>query len=208
MPQDTIHRLRIELRHIRPKIWRRIELPSDYTFWHLHHAIQNAMGWADDHLHDFRLGTRRDQTVISPDEEDLGDFMMGNRHVRSLLEWETPIADHLAKKGDKAIYTYDYGDDWEHEVTVVAVAPKAPGTIYPVCVDGRRACPPEDCGGVWGYADLVEALADPKHVQHERWSSWMEDEGFDPEKFDKADVRFASAQQLQEHLKAYLEFEG
>ena len=193
MGQNTIHRLRIELRDIRPKIWRRIEVPSSYTFWDLHCAIQDVMGWFDSHLHDFRLGTRGSEVLIGPDDEDFSDC---------LLEWKTPIADHLAKKGDKTLYTYDFGDDWRHDVSVVAIAPRAADTVYPVCLDGHRACPPEDCGGPWGYADLLEALADPKHERHEDMSEWIGGK-FDPEAFDKEAVRFGNPHSRLEAWQSY-----
>lgn len=191
MPQKTIHRLRIELKDIQPKIWRRIEVPSTYTFWDLHCAIQDAMGWFDTHLHDFRIGPRRD-VLISMDDEDMPG---------SLVEWKTPIADHLAAKGDKALYTYDFGDDWGHDVSVVAIAPQATGVSYPVCVDGRRACPPEDCGGPWGYEEMIAALADPKHEQHEEMREWAGK--FDPEDFDPSGVSFYDPRQK---LKAWQEY--
>ena len=235
MPQNTIHRLRIELRHIRPKIWRRIEVPSEYTFWDLHSAIQDAMGWYDSHLHEFRVGPRREITIGTSDEDPnevqqassgggrrpllssddarafheleaifADRFMSALRELqanRRLLDRETPIADHLAKKGDTAVYAYDFGDDWLHDVRVVAIAPRAAGAAYPVCVDGRRACPPEDCGGPWNYADFLAALADPKHEEHEN-STWV-GAGFDPEQFDKAAVHFRDP---QERLKAWRKF--
>ena len=244
MPQDTIHRLRIELRRIQPKIWRRIEVPSTYTFWDLHSAIQDAMGWADSHLHEFRVGRRGREITIGTEAEEeaaesepsesfsfgdgrdplpklegLRDFqafeMAFAKHLmsrlreeiettkrRRLLEWETPIAAHLAKKGDKAVYAYDFGDDWLHNVSVVAIAPRAPGTVYPVCVDGRRACPPEDCGGPWNYADFLAVLADPKHEDHEEQRAWV-GASFDPERFDKAAVHFRNP---QERLQAWRDF--
>ena len=243
MPQDTVHRLRIELRHIQPKVWRRIEVPSTYTFWDLHSAIQDAMGWMDSHLHEFRIGRRGREITIGteaeeeaagseptesfsfdsgpsrlPKLESVADFRKFEAALarqlmsrvkeemeasdRRLLEWETPIADHLAKKGDKADYTYDFGDDWEHRVSVVAIAPRAPGTVYPVCVDGRRACPPEDCGGPWNYADFLAVLADPKHEDHEEQLDWVGG-SFDPERFDKAAVHFRNP---AERLQAWRDF--
>lgn len=192
MAKHTIHRLRIELRDVKPTIWRRIEVPSTYTFWDLHCAIQEAMGWFDSHLHDFRVGPRRD-VVVSTDDEDMPG---------ALVEWETPISDHLAKKGDRALYTYDFGDDWRHDISVVAIAPQAAGAKYPVCVDGRRACPPEDCGGPWGYADMIAALADPMDVQHQEMRDWAGAD-FDPEKFDKGAVSFEDP---RERLKAWRDY--
>ena len=214
-PKDTIHRLRIELRYIQPTIWRRIEVPSTYTFWDLHSAIQDAMGWMDSHLHEFRIGGRGREITIGTEAEeeaegsfsfDSGPSRLPNLEMeasnRSLLEWETPIADHLAKKGDEADYAYDFGDDWQHSVSVVAIAPRAPGTVYPVCVDGRRACPPEDCGGPWNYADFLAVLADPKHEDHEEQLDWVGG-SFDPERFDKAAVHF---QNPAERLRAWRDF--
>ena len=199
MTQDTIHRFRIELRVIRPKIWRRIEVPSTCSFWDLHSAIQDAMGWSDSHLHDFRFSCDDSQILVSPEDESDDDFTYGGVEVHQLLDWETPIADYFVEKGDRVLYTYAFGEDWRHNVTLTAVAPRAADTVYPVCVGGRRACPPEGCGGPWSYPDFLAALADPKHEDREHWSSWVGC-GFDPEHFDQVAVQFRNP---QERLQAW-----
>ena len=129
-----------------PPIWRRIQVPDTYSFWDLHVALQDAMGWLDYHLHVFR--------VAGPDEgarfsRSASRTMTPSRATsRSLPGWEIPITRHFARPGTVVQYEYDFGDGWEHELTLEAIQPRQPGQKYPLCVDGARACPPEDCGGV------------------------------------------------------------
>jgi hypothetical protein len=86
-----------------------------------------------------------------------------------------------------ASYTYDFGDNWEHTIQIEKVVDAEPGIRYPRCIDGKRACPPEDCGGAWGYGDFLKAIQDPKHSEHEEMTEWIGGE-FDPEEFDLAAV--------------------
>jgi hypothetical protein len=134
----------------------------------LHVVIQVAMGWENAHLHDFKVKGVR----YSEFSEDIGDGAEGSTAV-------TLRGLGLRRKGQKFLYNYDFGDDWLHEITVEAVSPIEPGTECPRCLAGRRACPPEDSGGVFGYYRLLEALADPNHPEHEECADWI-DPGFDP----------------------------
>jgi hypothetical protein len=175
---DT-YQLKITLANIRPAIWRRVQVPGSMSLAELHHVIQTTMGWEDSHLHEFDINGERygvpGRDVATP----YGGPKVHNEATTSLRG--------VAGAGDRMLYTYDFGDDWEHLVVVEDVLESDPGTALPVCIGGRRACPPEDVGGAWGYADVLEALDDPEHANHEHWTDWIEPD-FDPERFDAAEV--------------------
>jgi Plasmid pRiA4b ORF-3-like protein len=171
---QTVHQLDVTLNDIEPRIWRRIEVPSSITLAALHDVIQRAMGWQGYHLHQFEIG----DTVYGVDDgEGWGPDAVDENRAR--------LAD-VAPEGTVFTYEYDFGDSWQHSIKVVQVAAPAT-TSYPRCVAGERACPPEDCGGAWAYAELVEALADPRHEQHGELLEWVGD-SFDPAEFDLAQV--------------------
>jgi Plasmid pRiA4b ORF-3-like protein len=176
----SIHQLKVTLEGIRPPIWRRILVRSDVNLAGLHQIIQSAMGWNDSHLHDFTAGG------ISYGDRSFGEDMdvEDERKVR--------LSEIAPQPKDRFRYMYDFGDGWEHIILVEAVKTPEAGARYPVCVTGKRACPPEDCGGVWGYADMLEALADPEHPEHDELKEWI-GESFDPEMFDleQANLRLA-----------------
>lgn len=186
---DHALQFKVKLEGGRPPIWRRIQILCDATFWDLHVAIQDAMGWFDRHLHEFRLATRlRSDTpcIGIPDDE----FPESDPVFRDTWPgWEIPVSALLNLAMRKAIYTYDFGDGWEHTVVLEKILPREPDTVYPRCVGGRRACPPEDCGGIPGYEELLEVLADPDHPQREERLSWVGPD-FDPDRFDKDTVVF------------------
>lgn len=166
----SIFRIKVALRHVSPPVWRRIEVPADITLDRLHDVLQVVMDWSDYHLHCFRAG-RVTYGLPDPDyPHDVAD----ERGVR---------LDRVAGEGDTPVYEYDFGDSWEHSLKVEKVVPAEPGVRYPRCTDGRRAVPPEDCGGVGGYQHLLEVLADPGHEEHEEMVEWVGGL-FDPEAFD------------------------
>ncbi len=174
--KTPIHRIKVTLRHIAPPIWRRIEVPGDITLGRLHKILQAAMGWTDSHLHAFRAG---DATYGVPDPEaDSPGDMQNERNAR---------LDRIAGEGDTLMYEYDFGDGWEHEIKIEKIVPADPTAHYPRCTAGRRACPPEDCGGPWGYEHLLEVLRDPKHEEHEERIEWI-GEDLDPDVFDLDEV--------------------
>jgi hypothetical protein len=183
-----IFQFKITLQDIQPVIWRRIQVPENDTFWDLHVAIQDAMGWQDCHLHQFDILNPKtgvtDQIGIPADDTGEIEFVPG---------WECWIADYFIPDNKKAVYLYDFGDCWMHEIHLEKVLPRGKTASYPRCLDGERACPPEDCGGVRGYADLLKILVDPKHTKYEETREWA-GEGFDPEHFDKKTVQFLDPQ--------------
>jgi hypothetical protein len=185
-PQD-IYQIKVTLLGTSPPIWRRLLVPADLTLEQLHDVLQLAMGWEDCHMHDFRIGHQR---FGKPDPNDrlMGLPAVGNeRTVR--------LSSVLGKVGAKAVYTYDFGDSWEHAIAVEKMLPPQPGLAYPVCIEGKRHGPPEDCGGIPGFYNLLEAVTDSAHDQHEELCDWLGGD-FDPEAFsvDEVNRRLAPLQ--------------
>jgi len=162
--------LRVELRDITPSIWRRLAVPAELTLDVLHDVLQVAFGWTDSHLHDFHLAGVR---FGMPDVED---------ELLLVDERAAPIG-AVAAQGAVFLYRYDYGDDWEHDITVESISEPGPGPIVVECLEGARACPPEDCGGPPGYENLLRVLADPTDEEHRDMKRWV-GRGFDSERLD------------------------
>ncbi len=172
-----VYQIKVQLRGAKPPIWRRLEVPADIRLDWLHSVIQVAFGWQDYHLHAFDTPFGQFGTA----DADLGQ----RAETRVTLEQVAPTVD------SKLRYTYDFGDDWEHDIVVEKVVDADPAVTYPRCTGGRRAAPPEDCGGVWAYAELVEILSDPRHPEHGERVEWLGLDGaadFDPARFDAAAV--------------------
>ncbi len=178
-----VYQLKITLKGIRPPIWRRILVPSTMTLPRLHQAIQISMGWTDSHLHQFIVGRTR---FGMPDP----DYNDGTRNEKSVQ-----IQQLMTQEKDTVTYEYDFGDGWEHEIKLEKILPVEKGQRLPVCVAGKRACPPDDCGGVGGYYHILEAIEDPENPEYEEILYWL-GESFDPEEFD--------LQEVNEVLKAYV----
>lgn len=177
MATQTVYQFKITLKGIRPPIWRRFQVHSDITFYELHRIIQEVMGWYDGHLHLFDLGG-----MIITDGETLAEVWEDG-----VDEQRTRLPQFIRQAGQKLRYEYDFGDGWEHELLLEKILPAEAGVHYPRCLKGKRACPPEDCGGVWGYAGLLEAMADKSHSEREMYLEWLGDE-VDPEAFDLAEI--------------------
>jgi hypothetical protein len=201
-----VHELKITLHDSKPPIWRRIAVPSNMRLSDLHQVIQVVMGWGNYHLHEFVVGNRQPK----PKREELASLNWQERYERLIICrdrcWSDPrmevegaederkmmLCELAPAVKSKFIYEYDFGDGWEHEIKVVKIGPPAEGVNYPVCLAGKLACPPEDCGGIWGYYDMLEALKDPKHEQHKEFVEWI-GRKFDPERFDLEKVNAALA---------------
>ena len=179
---------KVSLKGIEPPIWRLIEVPANYSFWDLHVAVQDAMGWLDYHLHAFRIlnsATGEVEEIGIPGDEPLDD------EHDCLPGWEVPVAEYFRHPGDRAEYEYDFGDGWKHEVVLEAIADRAPKTKYPRCLGGARACPPEDCGGTRGYEQMLSIIQDPSDEEYESTVDWLGGH-YDPDTFDPNAVRFDS----------------
>lgn len=168
---DLLIQLRIMLLDVRPTIWRRI-LIKDCTLSELHEYIQLAMGWENDHMHRFTVDGKR-----------YGMPMPNDFDMEYIDETQVKLSDFLPKSGKRFRfrYEYDFGDNWQHEILFEGYPPKEPGIKLPRCLEGERACPPEDIGGPWGYAEYLDALADPTHECHDDYMEWGG--SFDPEEF-------------------------
>jgi Plasmid pRiA4b ORF-3-like protein len=168
-----IFQLKITLKYLRPPIWRRVQVSGDITLAELHLILQAAMGWYNSHLHQFRAG----KTYYgAPSIDEFSDLnLKDGRKAR--------LGSILKKPEQKMVYEYDFGDGWEHEILLEQVLPPDSAVRYPRCLGGARACPPEDCGGVGGYANFLQAISDPEHEEHEEYLEWIGG-NFDPEKFD------------------------
>lgn len=183
-----IYEFKITLLDVKPKVWRRIQVPEEYNFWGLHVAIQNAMGWTDSHLHQFRVMNPKDGTEsylgIPNGEEFFGDL------PTTIAGWKKDIRDYFSIKDNACgYYEYDFGDGWMHEVKLEKILPAIPGCKYPICTAGKNACPPEDCGGVYGYKGFLKIINNPRHEEHQSMLEWVDGE-FDPKKFEPQKVYF------------------
>jgi len=213
--KKQVYVIRMTLNGSKPTIWRKLAVPSDIPLGELHEVIQIAMGWTDSHLHQFVLQDKglkpSPQEIarrIRQDDFD-GAFMdrMGGRRVfvTTVTPWGEPgemegededavtLAEVCPKAKSKLIYEYDFGDGWEHTIEVQKILEPESGVEYPVCLGGKKACPPEDCGGIWGYYELLDAIADPKHDRHDELREWLGGE-FDPDAFDLEEVNAVLAQ--------------
>jgi hypothetical protein len=171
----VIYQLKVTLDEIRPRIWRRLRVPGEITMADLHHVIQIAMGWSGAHRHRYVVGGE----LIGAPGLDLARSVTREIDVR-LVE--------VALERTRFRYEYDFGDRWAHEVLVERVLPSMGGASDAIaCLDGRRACPPEDCGGPDGYEELLEILDDPQHAEHADRIVWVGG-AFDAEAFDCAEV--------------------
>lgn len=183
---DKVYYFEVTLREVEPPVWRSILVPGNSSFWDLHVAIQDAMGWDDYHLHEFEIinpATGQTDRIGIPDTEYLDE----ERPV--LPDREVRISDYFSPENAAATYTYDFGDDWVHAVTLRDILDRNPQMAYPRCTGGARACPPEDCGGPWGYQDFLMAINDPGHEEHGLMLEWIGG-SFDPEAFDAGEVSF------------------
>ncbi len=178
MPDRFTYQLRIDLRGTKPPIWRRVLVPPSQPLDRLHDVIQVAMGWLDGHLHMFVKGR---QTYAVPNPWD-DDWVLPGMPA-TLDEREFGVSQLLKHEKDWLTYEYDFGDGWAHRVTLQKILSYDPSIRLPACTGGKRRCPPEDSGGVWGYYGQLEILKDPDHPEHEDVREWM-GEDFDPEEFD------------------------
>jgi hypothetical protein len=172
------YEIKLQLRGVtKPPVWRRLQIPADLSLGQLHEVIQAAMGWEDCHLHVFSDGRN--------------EYGLPDRDLGFLDEWQVSVSQLLTSVGGKVRYTYDFGDDWEHDITLEKILPAGVEVTSPVCTAGSGACPPEDCGGVWGYEDLKAILADPGAERHDEMLEWLgldSADDFNPKEFSAENV--------------------
>lgn len=181
---NQIARLKINLIKMPRPVWRRIEVPVETRLDDLHLVVQDAMGWENCHLYDFSIGTQIHYSDIDPNDpfafgEDAAEITFG--------EFCSMLPPSLTFE-----YTYDFGDTWIHKIKVEDVQVADPNTVYPRLIKAVRRCPPEDCGGPWGYADFLKAIADPDNEEREELLEWY-GEDFDPETVDVEYIQKAMA---------------
>jgi hypothetical protein len=175
--EDRFYLLKVRLLDIEPEIWRRFVVPADITLDRLHDVIQIVMGWQDYHLHDLMIGKQRYTEDPEYPEDGLEE---GNYYLVDLIK----------RKGQKFSYTYDFGDNWEHELVLEDSRYSSPDLQAEIqCIEGERACPPEDVGSVPGYYEFCEAVKNPDNEEHESWNEWYDsfpwyESGFDSERFN------------------------
>jgi hypothetical protein len=172
-----IYQIKVSLRGAKPPIWRRLLVPGDITLNRLHRTILAAFGWHGDHLHAF--------------DTAYGQFGHADRDLGHRSDTSVTLEQVAPAIKDKIRYTYDFGDDWEHDILIEKTTPADPAVNVPACIGGRRAAPPDDCGGIWGYQHLIEILADPHHPEHRDRLEWLgldDASQFTPDKFDLGQV--------------------
>lgn len=202
---NKVLQFKVSLDNSKPLIWRRILISEDSSFFDLHLAIQDSMGWLDYHLHCFYLsqkGTANPIVIRLPNPEFDDDGM-----EIVLDERSEKIASHFNRSIKQCQYEYDFGDGWSHTVLFEREVPMEADKKYPQCIAGKNACPPEDSGGVWGYIDKLEILKNPKHSEHKDILEWLCIDGpsdFDPSTFDLDEIEFRDAKQtLREYEKGF-----
>jgi len=185
---------KITIQDIYPPIWRRIIVPENYSFWDFHVAIQDAFGWDDDHLHAFRIKIKDNFQIGIPDTDEIDSSNI-------IAGWKVKINECIDKIGKKIFYEYDFGDGWEHEIVFEKITDD--DIKKPKCIDGSRACPPEDCGGVPGYEDFCEIMKKKKGKEYKEAKEWYGSD-YDPEYFNASEVKFDNPKTRLKMIQEYL----
>jgi hypothetical protein len=176
MTAGKIYQLRIQLQEVEPAVWRSVRVPAAITLTRLHKVFQIVMGWNDSHLHEFRIGAMR-YSVPDPDFPEQGVISDKRAVLQEVLK---PSISQFS-------YLYDFGDGWEHDVLIESTSSTVENESALLCLAGANACPPDDVGGPYGYAEFVKAIANPKHKEHRRYLHWCGG-AFDPKGFDLQSV--------------------
>ncbi len=175
-PADIyVYQIKVTIADIKPPIWRRVQVTSATSLYRFHEILQIVMGWSDYHLHEFII----DETHYGEPSPDYIFKMRNDKTVK--------LGQVVSEEDAKFEYIYDFGDSWHHKILVEKILPIEPDKKYPICLKGKRACPPEDCGGVSGYYEFLEAIQDPDNPEHEDMLDWAGG-SFDPEAFDPDEV--------------------
>ena len=174
----SIYKVKVELEEIEPTIWRRFLVSSTVTLHRFHLVLQEVMGWTNSHLYRFQVGTK-EYGEPDPDNEFNELYLINSKRAR--------LSQIARSKGDTFIYEYDFGDSWIHKLTIEEILEPAVGGRYPICLEGERACPPEDCGGPGGYSRLLGIIVNPDHEEYEETITLLGG-GFQPSAFNSDKV--------------------
>ena len=172
---DTVYQIKISLIGAKPPIWRTVLVHGNICLAAFHDVIQVSMGWTDSHLHQFIAN----QVFYGTPDDDF--------ELEMEDETQYKLSQLLTKEKEFLVYEYDFGDSWEHKILLEKILPYDSKIVLPVCIKGKRACPPEDCGGIWGYEELLKTISNPKHPDHDEMLEWLGGE-FDPEEFDLEEI--------------------
>lgn len=181
-----LYQIKITLIDSKPPIWRRLIVHSNVRLNVFHDAIQYSMGWQDCHLHQFE----KDGILYGIDDDDFGLEIEDEKRFK--------LSDILREEKDTMIYEYDFGDGWRHKIILEKRLPFDPSSKLVKCIKGKKACPPEDCGGVWGYENLLKIVGDPEHPEHEEMLDWLGGD-FDPEHFNLVETNNMLSQYVKEN---------
>lgn len=188
-----ILQLTIKLDHTDPLIWRRILLKKETSFFELHHIIQIVMGWKNYHLFEFNLDGFR-VGMIEENENGYGSNQLLDAN-------KTLLSDILSLVEDRFMYNYDFGDGWLHEIALEKLIETEVKRVYPICIDGQLNCPPEDCGGINGFNDILQILENKEHPRYKEIRNWV-GKNYDPEQFDTVKVN-KKLKQLQKYISRW-----
>ncbi len=159
------YQVQIALKKFTPKIWRRLLIPSDLLLSDFHKVIQTTMGWENYHLHQF-IKDGCFYTIRLKDD----DFW---NEMRNVDYKNLKVSDLLKAEKEKIVYEYDFGDGWEHDIVLEKIIFDSPDKVKPTCIAGKMNCPPEDCGGIWGYSNLLKIISSPKHKEYKEMIEWL-----------------------------------
>lgn len=180
MKMRNIFQFKIALQGSKPRVYRTIHVEDNRTFYEFHHIIQISMGWLNYHLFQFKTP---DYFISDPSFFDYKEILDSKKVKLNQMFFE---------EGEKIQYEYDFGDGWIHSIRLEKILPIKLNQTYPVCIRGKRNCPPEDCGGIWNYQNLIEVIVDKKHPDYKEVQEWLGDD-FDPDEFN--------IKQINEELK-------
>ncbi|MBC3789245.1 plasmid pRiA4b ORF-3 family protein [Spirosoma utsteinense] len=183
---DNIIQLKITLRGTKPAIWRRVLVEKTITFEGLHEIIQIVMGWANSHLHEFTVQGIRIGQPLDEFDADFGEELIDEATVT--------LESVLTDSNQKVDYTYDFGDSWDHTLMVEKWLASDSAITYPICTGGKLNCPPEDCGGIPGFYEMLHIVNDERHPEHQEMLEWLgevhDDKAFDQQEVNRQLVTF------------------
>jgi hypothetical protein len=176
-PMIPIYRIKISLIKSKPIIWRRVLVKANMGMYDFHKVIQTSMGWTNSHLHQFESKDGKSYSKVYPSSQD--DF-----DENGIIDYEgMQIGDFLKEPSDQILYEYDFGDSWNHDIMLEKVEMPVPYIRYPVCLEGKGNCPPEDIGGIYGFNNMLKILKNPSHPEFYDFISWLGGK-YDPNALD------------------------